>query len=59
MGYCLPAQAVLSSCNDYSICGEEWCRWWDSNPHAFLWAQDFKSCASAISPHRQLLPLLS
>src|ERR1035441_3337050 len=30
-----------------------WCRWWDSNPHAFLVAQDFKSCASAISPHRQ------
>ena len=29
-----------------------WCRWWDSNPHDFLWSQDFKSCASAISPHR-------
>ena len=30
----------------------EWCRWWDSNPHGFLRPQDFKSCASAISPHR-------
>ena len=30
-----------------------WCRWWDSNPHDFLRSQDFKSCASAISPHRQ------
>ena len=29
-----------------------WCRWWDSNPHDFLRSQDFKSCASAISPHR-------
>src|SRR5213594_2539798 len=28
-----------------------WCRWWDSNPHGFLQPQDFKSCASAISPH--------
>ena len=24
------------------------------NPHDFLWSQDFKSCASAISPHRHL-----
>ncbi len=31
---------------------QQWCRWWDSNPHDFLWSQDFKSCASAISPHR-------
>ena len=31
-----------------------WCRWWDLNPHDFLRSQDFKSCASAISPHRQL-----
>jgi hypothetical protein len=23
------------------------------NPHDFLGSQDFKSCASAISPHRQ------
>src|SRR4051794_8040613 len=30
-----------------------WCRWWDSNPHVCLRTQDFKSCASAISPHRQ------
>ena len=30
-----------------------WCRWWDSNPHDFLGSQDFKSCASAISPHRR------
>ena len=30
-----------------------WCRWWDSNPHDCLRSQDFKSCASAISPHRQ------
>ena len=34
-----------------------WCRWWDSNPHDVLRSQDFKSCASAISPHRQ--PLLT
>ena len=32
---------------------EDWCRWWDSNPHDFLRSQDFKSCVSAISPHRQ------
>src|SRR6266404_4658676 len=32
-----------------------WCRWWDSNPHVCLRTQDFKSCASAISPHRQPL----
>ncbi len=30
-----------------------WCRWSDSNRHDFLRSQDFKSCASAISPHRQ------
>lgn len=30
-----------------------WCRWWDLNPHAFLRAQDFKSCMSAIPSHRQ------
>ena len=29
-----------------------WCRWSDSNRHDFLRSQDFKSCASAISPHR-------
>ncbi len=29
-----------------------WCRWSDSNRHNFLGFQDFKSCASAISPHR-------
>ena len=29
------------------------CRWSDSNRHAFLRAQDFKSCVSAISPHRR------
>ena len=34
-----------------------WCRWRDLNPHDFLWSQDFKSCASAISPHRQLFSL--
>src|SRR6185369_5458575 len=33
----------------------DWCRWWDLNPHGLLRPQDFKSCASAISPHRQLL----
>ena len=32
-----------------------WCRWWDLNPHGFLRPQDFKSCASAISPHRHPL----
>ncbi len=32
----------------------KWCRWRDSNPHAF-WATDFESIASAISPHRHLL----
>ena len=32
--------------------GWEWCRWSDSNRHDFLRSQDFKSCASAISPHR-------
>src|SRR5437879_3236491 len=31
-----------------------WCRWRDLNPHDFLRSQDFKSCASAISPHRHL-----
>lgn len=31
-----------------------WCRWSDSNRHDFLRSQDFKSCASAISPHRRL-----
>ena len=35
-----------------------WCRWSDSNRHDFLRSQDFKSCASAISPHRQLTPQL-
>ena len=41
------------------ICGKNrvpntrWCRWPDSNRHDFLRSQDFKSCASAISPHRQ------
>src|SRR5712691_6915644 len=38
---CLPSLNVI------------WCRWWDSNPHGFLRPQDFKSCAFAISPHRQ------
>src|SRR6266704_2780637 len=33
---------------------EEWCRWSDSNRHDFLRSQDFKSCASAISPHRHV-----
>jgi hypothetical protein len=32
-----------------------WCRWRDSNPHDFLQSRDFKSRASAISPHRQYL----
>ena len=32
-----------------------WCRQRDSNPHDFLRSQDFKSCASAISPCRHLL----
>jgi hypothetical protein len=30
---------------------EGWCRWRESNPHAF-WAIDFESIASAIPPHR-------
>ena len=34
---------------------KRWCRWWDLNPHALLRAQDFKSCASAIPPHRLAL----
>ena len=34
-----------------------WCRWWDLNPHGCLRPQDFKSCASAISPHRQVVYL--
>ena len=34
---------------------ESWCRWWDSNPHDFLRSRDFKSRASAISPHRLYL----
>ena len=29
-----------------------WCRWSGSNRHVLLRTQDFKSCASAISPHR-------
>lgn len=29
-----------------------WCRWSGSNRHGRLSPQDFKSCASAISPHR-------
>jgi hypothetical protein len=33
-----------------------WCRWRDSNPHDVLPSRDFKSRASAISPHR--LPAL-
>src|SRR5438477_886807 len=41
----------LTVWNSNSKC---WCRWRDLNPHDFLWSQDFKSCASAISPHRQL-----
>ncbi len=35
--------------------GGGWCRWSDSNRHDVLLSQDFKSCASAISPHRQPL----
>ena len=31
----------------------DWCRWRDLNPHGFLGPRDFKSRASAISPHRQ------
>ena len=42
---------------DFSQClqgfYDSWCRWSDSNRHDFLGSQDFKSCASAISPHRQ------
>jgi hypothetical protein len=41
----LPGVARLRAC-------EDWCRWSDSNRHDFLRSQDFKSCASAISPHR-------
>ena len=33
--------------------GKSWCRRRDSNPHVLLGTQDFKSCASAISPLRQ------
>src|SRR5262245_51875931 len=32
-----------------------WCRWRDLNPHDFLRSRDFKSRASAISPHRLVL----
>jgi hypothetical protein len=32
----------------------KWCRRRDSNPHVLLRTQDFKSCASAISPLRQI-----
>src|SRR5258708_5557299 len=44
-----PAFAALRRGNPASL---DWCRWWDSNPHDVLRSQDFKSCASAISPHR-------
>src|SRR5262245_31630032 len=37
-----------------SLANKYWCRWRDSNPHDVLRSQDFKSCASAISPHRQV-----
>ena len=30
-----------------------WYRWWDSNPHGDCSPTDFKSVASAISPHRR------
>ena len=33
-------------------CSVFWCRWSGSNRHGLLRPQDFKSCASAISPHR-------
>ena len=32
----------------------KWYRWWDSNPHGVCAPTDFKSVASAISPHRHL-----
>ena len=31
---------------------KKWYRWWDSNPHEDCSSTDFKSVASAISPHR-------
>lgn len=34
------------------------CRWRDSNPHELLSPTDFKSVASAISPHRRREPIL-
>ena len=48
---------TLQRCNQRSDFGahSKWCRWRDSNPHDVLRSQDFKSCASAISPHRQPL----
>ena|ERR1035437_1639084 len=54
--HCSP-EGDISQSPDSIDRNRHWCRWWDSNPHAFLGAQDFKSCASAISPHRQ--PLFS
>ena len=57
-----PDEAVLGkathdSCSPEGVTRENeercgWCRWRDSNPHGFLRPRDFKSRASAISPHR-------
>ncbi len=46
------ASKMTGNCGRVNFFRRLWCRWWDSNPHDFLWSQDFKSCASAISPHR-------
>ena len=42
----------MTYCNMLILKHLKWCRWSDSNRHDFLRSQDFKSCASAISPHR-------
>src|SRR3954468_10972917 len=45
----VPISVLLNTCcTRRSV----WCRWSDSNRHGCLRPQDFKSCASAISPHR-------
>ena len=40
----------------WQLPGLTWCRRRDSNPHVLLRTQDFKSCASAISPLRPPQP---
>ncbi len=47
------ADGVNPDCSTIRATPVPWCRWWDSNPHGFLRPRDFKSRASAISPHRQ------